>query len=106
MARTRPSPVNPRLRDPQVDQLCRALLALRTVEDCYRLLEDLCTIHEVKALAARLEVARLLHEGLTYDEIAKRTGASSATISRVRRFLQYGADGYRIVLGRLSRVQG
>ncbi|MDR7550860.1 MAG: YerC/YecD family TrpR-related protein, partial [Armatimonadota bacterium] len=64
------------------------------------------TINEVKALAARLEVARLLAEGLTYEEIARRTGASSATISRVRRFLEYGADGYRLVLGRLGRPRG
>jgi len=104
MARARQSPVNPRLRDPLVDRLCRALLTLRTVDDCYRLLEDLCTIHEVKALAARLEVARLLHEGRTYDDVARRTGASSATISRVRRFLEYGADGYRLVLARLART--
>ncbi|HWP29649.1 MAG TPA: YerC/YecD family TrpR-related protein [Chloroflexota bacterium] len=98
------APVNPRLRDPLTDRLCAALLSLRSVEECYRFLEDLCTIHEVKALAARLEVARLLAQGLTYDEIARRTGASSATISRVRRFLEYGADGYRLVLRRLERA--
>jgi len=95
--------VNPHLRHRLVDRLCRALLTLKTVEECYRLLEDLCTVNEVKALAARLEVARLLDAGLTYEEIARRTGASSATISRVRRFLEYGADGYRLVLDRLSR---
>jgi TrpR-related protein YerC/YecD len=105
MPRSRPSAVNPRLRDPQVDRLCRALLSLKTVEECYRFLEDLCTINEVKALAARFEVARLLHVGLTYDEIGRRTGASSATISRVRRFLEYGADGYRLVLERLPEPQ-
>jgi TrpR-related protein YerC/YecD len=104
MARPRSSLVNPRLRDPQVDRLCRALLALKNTEECYRLLEDLCTINEVKTLAARLEVARLLHTGMTYEEIARRTGASSATISRVRRFLEYGADGYRLVLERLPRT--
>ncbi|MDR7544473.1 MAG: YerC/YecD family TrpR-related protein [Armatimonadota bacterium] len=103
MTRSRPSPVNPHLRDRLVDRLCRALLTLKTVEECYRLLEDLCTVSEIKALAARLEVARLLDAGLTYEEIARRTGASSATISRVRRFLEYGADGYRLVLDRLSR---
>jgi TrpR-related protein YerC/YecD len=103
MVRSRPSPVNPRLRDPQVDRLCRALLSLEKTEECYRFLEDLCTINEIKALAARFEVARLLHAGMTYEEIAKRTGASSATISRVRRFLEYGADGYQLVLERLAR---
>lgn len=103
MTRARQSAVNPRLRDAQADRLCHALLTLRSVDDCYRFLEDLCTIHEVKALATRLEVARLLHEGRTYDDVARRTGASSATISRVRRFLEYGADGYRLVLERLAR---
>jgi len=104
MPPSRSAPVNPRLRNPQVDQLCSALLTLRKVEECYRFLEDLCTVNEIKALAARLEVARLLAEGRTYDEIARRTGASSATISRVRRFLEYGADGYRLVFRRLPRL--
>jgi TrpR-related protein YerC/YecD len=94
--------IDPRLRGPHADRLCRALLTLRTVEECYRFLEDLCTIAEVRALAARLEVARLLAGGRTYEEIERRTGASSATISRVRRFLHYGADGYRMVLARLE----
>lgn len=103
MPRRQTAGMNPRLRDPLVDQLVRAVLSLRSAEECYRFLEDLCTIGEVRALAARLEVARLLAAGRTYDEIARRTGASSATISRVRRFLEYGADGYRTVLGRLAR---
>jgi TrpR-related protein YerC/YecD len=103
MPRARSFPVNPRLRDPQVDRLCRALLTLERVEECYRFLEDLCTINETKTLAARLEVARLLHAGMTYEEVARRTGASSATISRVRRFLEYGADGYHLVLERMAR---
>lgn len=105
MPRARPSLVNPRLRGPQVDRLCGAMLTLRSVQECYRFLEDICTINEVKVLAARLEVARLLAQGRTYDEIARRTGASSATISRVRRFLEYGADGYRLVLQRMERPE-
>jgi TrpR-related protein YerC/YecD len=96
-------PVDPRLRDRLADQLWRAILTLRTPEECYRFFEDICTIGEVRAMASRLEVARLLAAGLTYDDIARRTGASSATISRVRRFLEYGADGYRVVLDRLAR---
>lgn len=80
----------------------RAILTLRSVEECYRFFEDLLTVGEVRALAARFEVARLLAAGRTYEEIARRTGASSATISRVRRFLEYGADGYRMVLRRLG----
>ena len=94
--------VNPKLKDAQVDQLCRALLTLKTVEECYRFLEDVCTIGEVKALAQRLEIARLLFTGRTYEEVEQRVRASSATISRVRRFLEYGADGYRLVLTRLG----
>jgi TrpR-related protein YerC/YecD len=96
--------VNPKLRDPFADQLFRAVLRLRTVEECYRFFEDLCTIGEVKALAQRFAVARMLDQGLTYEAIAARTGASSATISRVRRFLTYGADGYALVLKRLGNA--
>ena len=95
--------VNPKLRGPETDALFRAVLQLRTVDECYRFFEDLCTIGELKALAQRFAVARMLAEGRTYQQIAERTGASSATISRVRRFLTYGADGYALVLGRLGR---
>jgi TrpR-related protein YerC/YecD len=102
MPRRSAASIDPRLRDRLTDQLWRAVLALRTPDECYRFFQDLCTIGELRALAARLEVARLLAAGLTYDEIARRTGASSATISRVRRFLEYGADGYRTILARLD----
>lgn len=95
--------VNPKLRSPLTDALFRAVLQLRTVEECYRFFEDLCTIGEVKALAQRFAVARMLNDGRTYQDIEARTGASSATISRVRRFLAYGADGYALILGRLGR---
>ena len=98
--------VHPKLKDPQTDRLWRAVLSLRTVEECYRFFEDLCTVGEIRALAARFEVARLLAAGRTYDDIARRTGASSATISRVRRFLEYGADGYRMILQRVGRPRG
>ncbi len=94
--------VNPKLKDPLADRFCQAVLALATVDECYRFFEDVCTIGEVKAMAQRLEIARLLHTKHTYEEIAARTHASSATISRVRRFLEYGADGYRLVLTRLG----
>ena len=106
MPRRAPPPVNPRLRTPRTDQLWRAILSLRNAEECYRFFEDLCTIGEIQALAARLEVARLLAAGQTYEAIARHTGASSATISRVRRFLLYGADGYRMILNRLARSRG
>ena len=89
-------------KDRLTDQLCRALLSLKDRGEVYCLLEDIATIGEIKALAQRLEVARLLSEGHTYPEIAKETGASTATISRVKKFLEYGADGYKLVLDRIK----
>lgn len=91
-----------KLKNEQTDLLAEAFLALNTPEECYRLFEDLCTIHEVQSLAQRIEVARLLRRKITYQEIAQRTGASTATISRVNRCLTYGADGYNTVLDRME----
>ncbi|HHP50322.1 MAG TPA: hypothetical protein ENM97_00100 [Moorella mulderi] len=93
-------------RDPQVDELFRAILTLENLEECYRFFEDLCTTAEIRAMAQRLAVARCLREGMTYAAIAATTGASTATISRVKRFLYYGADGYKLVLDRLERARG
>ncbi len=92
-----------KLRDREVDQLFEAILKLETVEECYHLFDDLCTVGEVQSLAQRLEVARMLREGKTYSHIETETGASTATISRVKRCLNYGADGYTLVLDRLKR---
>jgi TrpR family protein YerC/YecD len=92
---------NHKLRDHLTDQLCDATVLLNTREECYRFFEDICTIAELKAIAQRLEVAHMLYEGGTYDEIVAQTGASTATISRVKRCLNYGADGYALVLSRL-----
>jgi TrpR-related protein YerC/YecD len=94
--------VNPKLKDELTDQLVKAVLLLRTEEECYQFFEDVCTIGEIKALAQRLEVAGMLKRHHTYEEIVERTGASTATISRVKRCLYYGADGYTIVLTRLE----
>ena len=80
-----------------------AILALKDREECRAFFQDLCTVAELRAMAQRLEVAQLLDEGLIYNDILQRTGASSATISRVNRALQYGADGYKTVLPRLSK---
>ncbi|MHB1627703.1 MAG: YerC/YecD family TrpR-related protein [Bacilli bacterium] len=91
-----------KLRDREVDQLFEAILKLETVEECYHLFDDLCTVGEVQSLAQRLEVARMLREGKTYSHIEAETGASTATISRVKRCLNYGADGYTLVLDRLK----
>lgn len=94
--------VNPKLKDELTDRLMRAILLLRTEEECYQFFEDICTIGEIKALAQRLEVAGMLKRRHTYEEIVERTGASTATISRVKRCLYYGADGYKIILARLE----
>ena len=96
--------VNPKLKDELTDQLVKAILLLRTEEECYQFFEDVCTIGEIKALAQRLEVASMLKRRHTYEEIVERTGASTATISRVKRCLYYGADGYNIVLNRLDEA--
>lgn len=92
-------------KDKLTDQLCLALLSLKTADEVYCFLEDVATIGEIRALAQRLEVARLLSEAYTYPQIAQQTGASTATISRVKKFLEYGADGYKIVLDRLKETE-
>ncbi len=94
----------PKVRNEQTDLLVEAILKLQSKEDAYRFFEDVCTIAEMKSMAQRIEVARMLRSGVTYQEIAKETGASSATISRVNRALIYGADGYRRVLDALEDV--
>lgn len=88
--------------DKSIKTLFRALLSLETEEECGAFLEDLCTITEIKSMAQRLEVAQLLNDKVVYTEIAKRTGASTATISRVGRSLNYGTDGYKLVIERLD----
>ena len=89
-------------RQDQIGLIVRALAAVKDADTCARLLEDLCTINEIDAMAQRLEVAMLLHRRVTYQEIAQRTGASTATISRVNRSLLYGAKGYQRVLDALN----
>ena len=87
-----------KIHDHLTDQLFEAILSLKDKEQCYNFFEDICTISELKALAQRLEVARMLDEGSIYEEIVSKTGASTATISRVQRCLVYGADGYNSVM--------
>jgi len=89
----------------ELDQLFDAILTLETREDCYRFFEDICTVAELQALAQRLEVARLLQAEATYTAIAQKTGASTATISRVKRALNFGADGYHLILQRLDQLK-
>lgn len=94
--------VNAKLKDELTDSLFIAILKLNNIEECYNFFEDICTVSEIKALAQRLEVAKMLDENQTYTEIAQKTGASTATISRVNKSLIYGADGYRTILNRLK----
>lgn len=96
-------PSTEKLVDDRATLLFRGILSLRTVDECYRFFEDLCTVAEIRSLAQRFQVAQMLDERFTYAEIAKRTGVSTATISRVKRFLHYGADGYRLVLDRMRQ---
>lgn len=84
------------------DGLFEAILTLRTVEECYAFFEDACTIKEMIDIAQRLKVAKLLHAGGSYHAISEETGASTATISRVSKCLEYGSGGYRLVLGRME----
>ena len=92
-----------RLKSEQADNLARAILALNSEEDCYRLFEDLFTIREIQDLGQRLEVARLLQNQSTYTELVERTGVSTATVGRVNRALNYGAGGYQKVLDALAK---
>ncbi len=94
--------MNPKLKDMNIDFLFKAILSLETEEECYAFFDDLCTISELKALSQRLQVAKMLSERRVYSDIVSQTGASTATISRVNRSLNYGADGYAIVFGRMD----
>lgn len=91
-----------KLSNEQTDRLVKAILSLENEAQCYQLLEDLCTIREVQDLAQRLQVAQMLKDKITYNEIAQATGVSTATISRVNRSLMYGAGGYQMVLKKLE----
>jgi TrpR-related protein YerC/YecD len=84
-------------------ELGAAVAALRDADEALRFLRDLCTVNELREFAARWEVARMLDAGSSYHDISERTGASSATISRVNQWLRYGRDGYRLVLDRQRR---
>lgn len=88
------------------DRLYKAILMLETEEECYNFFQDLCTVSELRSMEQRYEVATLLNDGMIYNDILERTGASSATISRVNRSLQYGADGYQAVLPRIKEKLG
>lgn len=97
--------MNNKLKDKNVDDLFAAILTLKSVEECYDFFEDLCTVPELKAMSQRLHVAKMLCAKYVYSDIVEETGASTATISRVNRSLNYGCDGYRVVFGRLGLLE-
>ena len=91
-----------KLESRETEDLFEAILSLKNIEECYRFFEDLCTVKEIKAMSQRYEVAKMLLEKMTYSSIEESTGASTATISRINRTLQYGAGGYDIIMDRLN----
>ncbi len=94
--------MNSKIKDESVDFLFQAILSLKTQEECYAFFEDLCTVPEIKAMSQRLLVAHMLSTKRVYSDIVAQTGASTATISRVNRSLNYGCDGYKLVFDRLD----
>lgn len=94
-----------KIRTEAVDHLFEAILCLQNTEECYSFFEDICTVNELLSLSQRYEVARMLRNHNTYLEIAEKTGASTATISRVNRSLNYGNDGYDMVFGRIKEKE-
>ncbi|MDP5277101.1 YerC/YecD family TrpR-related protein [Chengkuizengella axinellae] len=92
-----------KFNDKSIEQLFEAILSLEDIEECYTFFDDLCTVNEIQSLSQRLEVARMLRKGSTYNQIEAETGASTATISRVKRCLNYGNDGYQMALERIKK---
>ncbi len=93
--------MNSKIKNEATDNLFRCILTMENLEECYKLFEDLCTVHEIQAIAQRMQVAEMLDRKCTYIEIAEKTGASTATISRVNRALTYGMDGYKLAIDRV-----
>lgn len=94
--------MNKHKKKPRNQKMYEAILTLETVDECMRFFDDLCTVTELMAMEQRYQVAEFLSRGMIYNDILEETGASSATISRVNRSLQYGADGYEIAFRRLG----
>ena len=94
--------MNKRIKKPRNEDMYKAILTLQTVEEAMKFFDDLCTVTELQAMEQRYQVAVLLSEGMIYNDILEKTGASSATISRVNRSLQYGEDGYSVAFERLK----
>lgn len=99
------SSLESKIKSKELDLFFKAILELKDIDECYKFFEDVATINEAKALAQRLYVAKLLKGKKTYSEIAEITGAITATISRVNRCLNYGSDGYNLILERLKNEE-
>ena len=93
----------PLIKNKSIDELYKAIISIDSIAECYTFFEDLCTIAEIQAMAQRYRVALMLEQGVTYSKIAKETGASSATISRVNRSLNYGAGGYKALIEKVGK---
>ena len=91
-----------RIKDENIDELFEGILKLENIEECYRFFEDICTVKEIQAIAQRLQVAKLLLQNAKYTEIEQQTKASTATISRINKYLKYGSEGYTLILDRLG----
>lgn len=91
-----------KLRNENTDLLFESILTLKDLDECYAFFEDICTVKEIQSIAQRVMVAKMLTEGKVYSDIVAQTGASTATISRVNRSLNYGNDGYTVVFDRLK----
>lgn len=96
--------MNRKLKNEHIDCFFGAVMQLKNIDECYDFFEDLCTVSEIQAMAQRFHVARLLSAGKTYQEISSETGASTATISRINKCLEYGTDGYKTALERLKNA--
>lgn len=97
--------MNSKLKDENMDNLFKAILTLENIDECYAFFEDLCTVIELKSISQRMQVAKMLVSKNVYSDIVQTTGASTATISRVNRTLNYGTDGYALVFKRLKELE-
>ena len=94
--------MNPKIINENTDELFKAILTLKNIDECYAFFDDLCTVPEIKAMAQRYAVAKMLNDGEIYNKIVDKTGASTATISRVNKCLTYGEGGYKKVIDRIK----
>ena len=97
--------MNKKIRTPQTERVFKAILQLKTIDECCDFFEDICTVNEVMSIAQRFEVAEMLRDNKTYMQIPEKTGESTATISRVNRSLNYGSDGYDLVMNRMKEEE-